>query len=90
MKTTTHSLVSDTSEKGKWISLLTPLGLSGTSKKLIKNMEAPFVLSLTYCSRFLKEVCLNIGSGNVTRRIKIDSYKFTLQTKQTINVSNFK
>lgn len=45
-------------------------------------MEGSLVLGLSNRTGFLKEVRLDVGSGNVARSVEIDSDEFTLSEKR--------
>lgn len=45
-------------------------------------MEGSLVLGLSNRTGFLKEVRLDVGSGNVARSVEIDSDEFTLSEKK--------
>ncbi len=49
-------------------------------------MEGSLVLGLSNRTGFLKEVRLDVGSGNVARSVEIDSDEFTLSEKKRIGI----
>jgi len=62
---------------------------TGAIKQLVEDVECAFIWRLSHHSRFLKQIGFNVGTGNVSGVIEIDSNKFA-KTRRVVVLHRFR